>query len=88
MSTFGLKLRDLRQRAGLTQEQLSERAGVDRTTLARLETDVSVPTWPTVLALARTLGVKADDFPDVAAELKTSRGKPAAKQSGRRPRKK
>jgi hypothetical protein len=38
----------------------------------------SVPTWPTVLALARTLGVSCEEFPDVATALRGPRRKPAA----------
>lgn len=98
MSTFGLKLKELRHQAGLTQEELSEKAGIDRTTLARLETDVSVPAWPTVLLLAKTLGVSCEEFPDVANSLKGADKRhrparsaknppadvPAAKKSARR----
>ncbi len=70
MSTFGLTLRELRQKHGMTQEQLAERAGIERTTLAKLETDTNAPMWSTVLALANALGEPVTKFPDVAPGLK------------------
>ncbi len=64
MVTFGQRLKALREAAGITQFELAERAGIARTTLARLETDVAVPGWETVRALARVFGVKCTAFDD------------------------
>jgi len=52
------KLKALREQRGLTQEQLSERSGVSRTYLARLETGRQDPTLSTLEKLAKALGVK------------------------------
>jgi|SoiMethySBSTD1v2_1073268.scaffolds.fasta_scaffold25940_11 transcriptional regulator with XRE-family HTH domain len=52
------KLKALRERRGLTQEQLSEKSGVSRTYLARLETGRQDPTLSTLEKLAKALGVK------------------------------
>jgi transcriptional regulator with XRE-family HTH domain len=53
------KLKALRERRGLTQEQLAEKSGVSRTYLARLETGRQDPTLSTLEKLAKALGVKA-----------------------------
>jgi len=52
------KLKALRERRGLTQEQLSEKSGVSRSYLARLETGRQDPTLSTLEKLAKALGVK------------------------------
>lgn len=52
------KLKALRERRGLTQEQLAEKSGVSRTYLARLETGRQDPTLSTLEKLAKALGVK------------------------------
>jgi transcriptional regulator with XRE-family HTH domain len=62
MASFGKILKALREKAGLTQAELSERAGINRTSLARLETDVFTPAWPTVQSLAKALGVSCEAF--------------------------
>ncbi len=83
-STFGLALKQLREQAGMTQEQLAQRVGMNRPHLALLETDEAVPKWPTVLALAKALGVDCTAFPDVAIALKKSPRAGAAKKSANR----
>ena len=52
------RLKALRERLGLTQEQLSEKSGVGRSHLARLETGKQDPTLSTLEKLAKALGVK------------------------------
>lgn len=59
---FGSRLRDLRERAGLTQKQLAEKAGCHPMTLAKLERGVQEPAWPLVLALGQALGVTCEAF--------------------------
>jgi transcriptional regulator with XRE-family HTH domain len=59
---FAGQLKRLREAAGLTQQQLAERAGLHGFTVAKLEQAVQEPTWPTVLALARALGVEVGAF--------------------------
>jgi transcriptional regulator with XRE-family HTH domain len=59
---FAQRLRELREAAGLTQEQLAERAGLYPFSLAKLEQGVHEPTWPTVLDLAEALGVAVGEF--------------------------
>jgi HTH-type transcriptional regulator/antitoxin HipB len=52
---FGEGLRALRLRAGLTQEQLAERAGADASYLSQLENGHRDTRWTTVMRLLRTL---------------------------------
>lgn len=55
---FGERLRELRLRAKLTQQQLSEKSGVQQASLARLESGtVPSPRLPTARKLAAALGV-------------------------------
>jgi len=51
------RLRDMRVAAGLTQQELAERAGVARETLARLECGARAARRQTAVSLARALGL-------------------------------
>jgi transcriptional regulator with XRE-family HTH domain len=59
---FAGRLRELRESAGLTQEQLAERAGMAWRTITHLEGGDRKPTWETVLALCQALGVDCGEF--------------------------
>ncbi|MBB4911728.1 helix-turn-helix domain-containing protein [Actinophytocola algeriensis] len=59
---FSVLLRQLRQQAGLTQEELADRAGLSVRTIRRLETGVSAnPQLDTVRLLADALGLQPDE---------------------------
>ena len=58
------KIKALRERRGLTQEQLAEKAGIGRSYLARLETARQDPTLSTLEKLAKALGVKVSTLVD------------------------
>jgi DNA-binding XRE family transcriptional regulator len=58
-SAFGKALEAHRLRAGLTQEQLAEAAGLDRTYPSLLERGLRVPTAVSVVQLATALGMTA-----------------------------
>jgi transcriptional regulator with XRE-family HTH domain len=62
--TFAVKLKRLREAAGLTQPQLAERAGMHQFGVAKLEQGLRQPTWATVQALAAALGVSCEAFQD------------------------
>jgi transcriptional regulator with XRE-family HTH domain len=59
---FGGQLRQVREEAGLTQQQLGERAGCHTMTIAKLEAGTQEPAWPLVLALAEALDVSTEAF--------------------------
>jgi transcriptional regulator with XRE-family HTH domain len=56
------KLKTLRERRGLSQEDLAAAAGISRTYLARLETARQDPTLSTIEKLAKALKVKPPDL--------------------------
>jgi len=59
---FAARLRELREKAGLTQPALAERAGMHKLGIAQLEQGRRKPTWATVVALAEALGVTCEAF--------------------------
>ena len=79
-------LRDLRKSAGLTQEQLALKAGIPVTSLRGHEQGQRIPSWASVVKLARALGVSTDVFSECdevkAPEPEKPRGrrKPPAKE--------
>jgi transcriptional regulator with XRE-family HTH domain len=61
---FAATLKSLRASAGLTQEQLAERAGLHLGAVFKLEQGRREPAWATVQALAAALGVSCEVFMD------------------------
>jgi transcriptional regulator with XRE-family HTH domain len=94
---FAGRLKELREQAGLTQQELADRAGLNRFGVAKLEQGVTKPYWDTVVALCKALRVSADAFlqpPAVTSEAKPGRppkskqdtGEPGSKRPRGRPR--
>jgi transcriptional regulator with XRE-family HTH domain len=78
---FAQRLIVLRNRAGLTQAELAERADLHKLTVAQLEQGTREPSWATILSLASALGVRCTDFEVSEAEkkkakIKRPRGRP------------
>jgi transcriptional regulator with XRE-family HTH domain len=59
---LGQELRKARQRAGLTQEQLSFRAGLSRPYISQLERDLKSPTVETLFRICDALNTSAADI--------------------------
>ena len=59
-SSFGDRLKLARLRAGYTQEELSSRLKLSRTTITNLECDKQSPTIKAVIAIAKILDVTTD----------------------------
>ena len=57
---FGLRLRELRQAKGLSQEQLARQVGVSKGTIYRYETNLQEPSLRVAGRLARVLGTSLD----------------------------
>lgn len=53
-----MRIKELRNQRGLTQEKLARRAGLSPGYLARLEIGMHDPQMSTLLKLAKALGVK------------------------------
>jgi DNA-binding XRE family transcriptional regulator len=89
---FAQCLKKLRESAGLTQQQLAEKADLYQFSIAKLEQGVQEPTWPTVLALAKALEVDCLAFQQTMPAVAEPRGpgrprKPAAEGPGTKRRK-
>ena len=56
---LGVELRNAREAAGLTQEQLAFEANLDRTYISQLEHDKKSPTLDVLFRLCDALGVSA-----------------------------
>ncbi|HEY7425026.1 MAG TPA: helix-turn-helix transcriptional regulator [Gemmataceae bacterium] len=59
---FAGRLRELREAAGFTQQQLADKAGLTREGVAQLETERREPSWRTVVSLCQALGVSCEAF--------------------------
>lgn len=72
------RLKDVRLRKALTQQQLAERAGVNRVTIARIELGTDEPFPTTVRRVADALGVEPEDLlePVTSGEPNGGRGEP------------
>lgn len=60
MSTMGKRIRDLRQKRGLTQEQVADRLGMKRPNFSNYEADRVVPPSDILANIADILGTSTD----------------------------
>ena len=77
MVTFAERVKELRVRAGLTQEALAERAGLLVFSIRNWEQGHREPRWADFCKLAKALSVCCQDFADVegVAEAPPKKGK-------------
>ncbi len=61
-NAFGTVLRNLRTKAGLSQEGLALECGLDRSFISLLERGLRQPTLKTILQLIDTMEVPLTDF--------------------------
>jgi XRE family transcriptional regulator, regulator of sulfur utilization len=59
---FGAAVRAARMDAGVAQEELAHKAGVERSHLGKIERGEHMPTLGLVLKVARALNIGADDL--------------------------
>ena len=57
---IGLRIMTLRKWSGLTQEQLADKAGLQRTHVVRIEAGKYAVTLETIQAIAESLGMTVD----------------------------
>ncbi len=57
---IGLRIQTLRKLAGMSQEQLAMRAGLQRTHISRIEAGKYAVTLETIQAIAEALGMTVD----------------------------
>jgi transcriptional regulator with XRE-family HTH domain len=60
MSTLGTKIKELRFRNEMTQEELAQKLKIKRPTLANWETDRATPDYAKIKEMARIFGVSVD----------------------------
>ena len=58
--TFGQKLKEARQKAALSQEELAQRISVSRSAIAKWETDKGLPDVDNLKAISKLLDVSVD----------------------------
>ena len=66
---IGQLIAQLRKQTGLTQEQLSEKAGLQRTHVSRIEAGKYAVTLETIQAIAEALGMTVDIVGPALADL-------------------
>ena len=70
---LGKKIKQLRYKAGLTQEQLAQRMGVSPQSVSKWETSVAMPDISALPLLAEVFGVSIDDLFDLTTEQRLNR---------------
>ena len=69
MGSIGSNIKGLREKAGMTQEQLAESIGVNRVTLAKYEADKSAPGAKILSRLAIALHVSQDVITGIGKDI-------------------
>ena len=69
MEHIGQRIRDLRKKAGLTQEKLAQELGVTFQAVSKWEKGVNIPDTARLIPLARVLGVTTDELLGFSEEL-------------------
>lgn len=69
-SAFPARLKELRELARLSQEGLAKLAKVAHRSVSAWEQGKSFPTWPSVIALCKALGVECSAFTVEAADTR------------------
>jgi transcriptional regulator with XRE-family HTH domain len=56
-----MRLKEIRNKKGITQDQLAAKSGIDQTTISAIERGIIMnPTWDTVKRLSSALRVKPE----------------------------
>lgn len=70
---IGIKIKQLRNKAGLTQEQLANKLGISAQSVSKWETSVSMPDITLLPSLAGELGVSIDELFNLTTDQKLHR---------------
>ncbi len=70
---LGKKIRQLRFKAGLTQEQLAEKLGIGAQAVSKWENAIAMPDISTLPLLAEVFGISIDDLFDLTIEQRLNR---------------
>jgi len=73
MVILGKKIKELRKKHKLTQEQFGEMLGVTKSTIATYENDTRLPSYNVLVKMANTFGISIDslllDEPDSLIDI-------------------
>jgi transcriptional regulator with XRE-family HTH domain len=72
-SAFGRRVRELREREGLTQDRLAKLSGMHASVIGRFERGKHDPQLSSVLSIARGLGVSPGELLDTLADTTQGR---------------
>lgn len=70
---LGNKIRQMRNKSGLTQEQLAEKLGVSAQSVSKWENEISMPDITLLPDIAETFGISIDELFDLTVEQKFNR---------------
>jgi transcriptional regulator with XRE-family HTH domain len=85
LPAFAVKLKSLRETAGLTQSQLARKTGLHLGAVFKLEQGKREPAWATVQILAAALGVSCEAFAE-EVKLPEPEPDPPTRPRGRPPK--
>lgn len=68
---FGLRIKQIRDSKGMTQEDLADAADLFRTYISRIETGMANPTLTVIHALANAMKVSVDSLLTIPTQLDT-----------------
>lgn len=68
MTQLGNKIRDLREKHGMSKMQLAEQLGVTLPAVYHLERGIRKPSFEVLVKLADTFGVSTDEFARMSTE--------------------
>lgn len=66
---LGAAVKQLREQRGTTQEALAYEAGITTGTLSQLERGISNPSWGTLQAIAKALGISMVELAKLAKKI-------------------
>lgn len=67
--TLGEKIKDLRKKANITQEELAEKIGVSRQAVTKWESDIGLPDIENLKAIATLFNISIDELLDYKKEI-------------------
>lgn len=72
---FGIRVKELRLRLGLSQEQLAEKIGKTVNSISNIERGSVAPKFETIAEIADILGVELSELFDVSDEISLDKNK-------------
>ena len=66
---MGEKIKDLRKKSNISQEELAEKVGVSRQSVTKWESDAGLPDIDNLKALATLFNISIDEFLDYKKEI-------------------